>query len=181
LELIDLEEKKIRYLEVNKISNSNREHEYGYLNEINESEFLFELSPTKQGNFYTLDFNGNLNEWETNKMKLDKSLDEWQEMIMDRESAKLKIEVFKESPNTQLKEFKGPKHGKVDANNDPHVGNAIFYFYVTSFLIYHFSLYYIYYILKRWQSMGWWYLLLIFFYFFSFIILIKLILRFWRL
>ena len=132
--MIDLEEKKIRYLEVNKTSNSNRENDYGYLNVINEAEFLVELSPTKRGNFYTLDFNGNLNEWETNKMKLDKSLDEWQKMIMDRESAKLEIEFFKESPNTQLKEFKGPKHGKVDANNDPHVGNAIFSFYDASIL-----------------------------------------------
>ena len=129
-----MEEKKIRYLEVNKTSNSNRDNDYGYLNVINEAEFLVELSPTTRGNFYTLDFNGNRNEWETNKMKLDKSLDEWQKMIMDRESAKLEIEFFKESPNTQLKEFKGPKHGKVDANNDPHVGNAIFYFYDVSIL-----------------------------------------------
>jgi len=126
IELIDLNEKNMRYLEIPRMTNSSTRNEswqsYNHLNVTNEAEFLIDLSPTKQGNIYTLDFHGNLNEFETSKLILTRSLDEWQKIIMDRESKELKLEVFKESPNKKLKEFKGPKHGKVDEKNAPHVG-----------------------------------------------------------
>lgn len=126
IELIDLNEKNIRYLEIPNMSNNASRNEswqsYNHLNVTNEAEFLMDVSPTKQGNIYTLDFSGNLNEWETSKLVLTRSLDEWQKIIMDRESKELKLEIFKESPNKELKDFKGPKHGKVDEKNAPHVG-----------------------------------------------------------
>lgn len=126
LELINFDEKVIRYLEVPKPISSNYNHEawnsYSHLNVTNEAEFLVELSPTKAGNIYTLDFYGNLNEWETSKMKLNRSLDDWQKIIMSRESKDLSIDVFNASPNTEHKEFNGPKHGKVDPDNAPHHG-----------------------------------------------------------
>ncbi len=128
LELIDLEEKKIRYFEINKESNFENEtlNAYNYLNITNESGFLIEISSLKSGNFYTLDFDGNLKEWETNKMKIKRSLDEWKKMVMNKPTNELNIEIFKESPNTKLRDFNGPKHGKVDINNAPHVGGNNF-------------------------------------------------------
>ena len=126
LEIIDLNEKNIRYLEIPRMSNHSTRNEswqsYNHLNVTNEAEFLIDLSQTKKGNIYTLDFFGNLNEWETSKLVLTRSLDEWQKIIMDRESKELKLEIFKESPNKALKDFKGPKHGKVDEKNAPHIG-----------------------------------------------------------
>ena len=70
----------------------------------------------------TFDFNGNLSEWETNSMSLKRSLDEWQKLVMDRETKNLSIDVFNQSPNKELRDFKGPKHGKVDEKNEAHVG-----------------------------------------------------------
>ena len=127
LEILDLNEKNIRYLEIPRIlNNNNRGNEawqsYNHLNVTNEAEFLVDVSPSKIGNVYTLDFYGNLNEWETSKLALARSLDDWQKMIMSQEKQELKLEIFKDSPNTKLKEFKGPKHGKVDEKNAPHVG-----------------------------------------------------------
>lgn len=126
LEVTDFNEKSVRYLEIPRPVNSdgNREswNSFSHLNISNETEFLVELSPTKNGNLYTLDFYGNLNEWETGTMNLKRSLDDWQKLVMRRESEKLSIDVFNQSPNTELKEFKGPKHGKVDETNAPHHG-----------------------------------------------------------
>lgn len=126
IELVDLNEKVLRYLEVPKPASSkdNREawNSFSHLNVTNESEFLLEVSPTNSGNLYTLDFYGNLHEWETGKMNLNRSLDDWRKIIMSRESKELSIDVFNASPKTELQEFNGPKHGKVDADNAPHVG-----------------------------------------------------------
>ena len=126
VEVTDFNDKSIRYLEIPKpvSSNGNREawNSFSHLNVSNETEFLVELSPTKSGNLYTLDFYGNLNEWETGTMNLKRSLDDWQKLVMRRESEKLNIDVFNQSRNTELKEFNGPKHGKVDEKNELHHG-----------------------------------------------------------
>jgi len=126
LEIIDLKENLARYLQIPRDLKSDSRHAtwnaYSHLNVTNEAEFLFSLSPTKKGILYTLDFYGNLSEWEIGKMNLTRSLDEWQKLVMNRESEKLGVEVFNASPNTELREFKGPKHGKIDKNNAPHHG-----------------------------------------------------------
>jgi hypothetical protein len=126
LELIDLNDKNIRYLEVPRPSANSARNDmwqsYTHLSATNETEFLFDVSANKSGGLYTLDFYGNLKEWETSKMSLQRSLDDWQKLVMDKESRNLKLEFFKDSPNKELREFKGPKHGKVDENNEPHVG-----------------------------------------------------------
>lgn len=95
---------------------------YMSFSNTNEAEFLFDLSHVKPGCVYTLDFNGTLSAWETSRSDLERSLDEWQKLVAHRDQQGLKIEMFNESPNKELKEFKGPKHGKVDAENKPHVG-----------------------------------------------------------
>lgn len=81
VEMIDLKENQLRYFEIDNLSSS-RSDSSSYLNVINEAEFFIELSPTKQGNFYTLDFDGNISEWETSQMNLERSLDEWRKMII---------------------------------------------------------------------------------------------------
>ena len=125
IELIDFDQKAIRYIEVPKPSDANSSNNswssYTHLSVINECEFLLDTSPTKSGNFYTLDFYGNLSEWETSTMRLKRSLDDWKKIIMDKQSKELSIKVFNESPNKEMKDFE-IKHGKVDEKNAPHVG-----------------------------------------------------------
>ena len=126
IELVDLKEKNVRYFEIPQPSSQSLRNDawqsYTHLSVTNEAEFFFDTSASKAGNFYTLDFYGNLKEWETSKLALKRSLDDWQKLILDKEAHELKIEVFKDSPNKELKDFKGPKHGKVDTKNAPHVG-----------------------------------------------------------
>lgn len=123
--MIDFEQKNIKYIQIPKSINHEQNGDWysnQHLSIVNETEFLVDTSPTKQGNIYTLDFNGNLSEWETNSMSLKRSLDEWQKLVMDRETKNLSIDVFNQSPNKELRDFKGPKHGKVDEKNEAHVG-----------------------------------------------------------
>lgn len=126
LELVDLSHKEVKYLPVVSPSQDKNRNEpwrsYMSFSDTNEAEFLFDLSPTKPGCVYTLDFNGTLSAWETSRNDLEKSLDEWQKLVAHREQDGLKIEVFKDSPNKELKDFNGPKHGKVDPENMPHFG-----------------------------------------------------------
>lgn len=126
IELVDLLGKEVKYLQVAAGNNEKTRNEpwrsYASFGSTNEAEFLFDLSPGKRGCVYTLDFNGTLSAWETSRSDLERSLDEWQKLVAHREQTGLKIEVFKDSPNKELKEFKGPKHGKVDPDNAPHFG-----------------------------------------------------------
>jgi hypothetical protein len=128
VELVDLREKALRYIEVPKqLPNVNKHHteawqSYSFLSATNEAEFLIDVSSTKPGNLYTLDFNGNLHEWETSVTNLVRSLDDWKRLILSKNSQPLKLELFKESPRTDFDNMKPPTHGKVDEKNEPHVG-----------------------------------------------------------
>jgi hypothetical protein len=131
IEIVDLLKNEVKYLDVQNPSINNKSQSgggepawqsYRSFSYANEADFLLDTSPTRPGVLYTLDFNGNLSEWETNRLDLERSLDEWQKLVVDRQSAELKLETFVESPNKALKDFKGPKHGKVDPTNAPHVG-----------------------------------------------------------
>lgn len=125
MELIDLLGKEVRYLPVSSNTDKNRNEpwrSYVSFSNTNEAEFLFDLSPVKRGCVYTLDFNGTLSAWETSRADLERSLDEWHKLVANKQADGLKIEIFKDSPNKQLREFNGPKHGKVDPNNQPHFG-----------------------------------------------------------
>ncbi len=133
LELLNMNNKTLSYLKIQKperTQSSFQQYEswqsYSHLNVNNESEFLVDTSASKPGTLYTLDFYGNLSEWETNTANLMRSLDDWKKLVMgdgdQNEFGQLKMEYLKESPNNQLKDFKGPKHGKVDEKKEPHVG-----------------------------------------------------------
>lgn len=118
IELIDLEEKTIKYLQVPKPFNFSNLDSWDLKSGQNESEFLLDAS---KDFVYSLDFYGNLHQWEVDKTQLSISLDKWKKMVQSY-SSKLNLEYFKESPNKELKEFNGPKHGKIDEKNAPHVG-----------------------------------------------------------
>ncbi|CAF0766137.1 unnamed protein product [Brachionus calyciflorus] len=118
IELIDLNEQKVKYLQIPKPYNFSAHDSWDFKTSLNESEFLLDSS---QDFVYTLDFYGNIHKWEVNRTQLDNSLSEWQKMVQ-LNNPELQLEYFKQSPNTELRDFNGPKHGKIDADNTPHVG-----------------------------------------------------------
>ena len=122
VELVDFEANSVRYLPVTKSIQNQSSRSWESNDHVNDAGFLFDSSASKPGTLYTLDFQGKLREWETGVLALHRSLDEWRKLVMDREAGGLSVETFKESPNTTLRDFNGPKHGKVDPNNEAHFG-----------------------------------------------------------
>ena len=125
LEIVDLNDKTIRYLEIPKPTEPAPliDESSSYLNVVNEADYLLQVSPSND-NVYTLDFHGCLREWEISKLHLERSLDEWYKLVTDKENQHLTIEAINKATTSEetLKDLRGPKHGKVDLKNAPHVG-----------------------------------------------------------
>lgn len=126
LEILDFNDKTIRYLEIPKPTEQAQltdEPAGSYLNVVNEADYLLQVSSLND-NVYTLDFHGCLREWEINKMHLQRSLDDWYKLVTDKENQRLSIETINKATTSEekLKDLNGPKHGKVDLKNAPHVG-----------------------------------------------------------
>jgi hypothetical protein len=125
LEIVDLNDKTIRYLEIPKPTEQTHliDESGSYLNVVNEADYLLQVSPSND-NVYTLDFHGRLREWEISKLHLQRSLDEWYKLVTDKENQQLAIEAINKATTSEekLKDLRGPKHGKVDLKNAPHVG-----------------------------------------------------------
>ncbi|XP_023930017.1 von Willebrand factor A domain-containing protein 8 [Lingula anatina] len=66
----------------------------------------------------TVDLTGIVRLWETAPAQLARSLDQWRKMIGSGEGRNLQITRERDSG----KDVEGPKHGKVDPKNAPHVG-----------------------------------------------------------
>jgi len=64
----------------------------------------------------TVDNSGTVRMWETGVANLERSLDEWRKMIGGGDDLTMTIERESGLDVTD------PKHGKIDPNNDPHVG-----------------------------------------------------------
>lgn len=108
LEYVDLLKKEVKYLEVvAPMSAENQKRNepwrsYVSFSNQNEAEFLFDMSSRKNGVLYTLDFNGGLSAWETSQIELERSLDQWQKLVMAKQVEGLKLETFALSPNQGL-------------------------------------------------------------------------------
>lgn len=74
-------------------------------------------SLTSNEGLVTIDAGGCVRLWETSITNIEKSLGSWRKMIGADEE---KVQITKERYSGQ--DVVGPKHGKVDQNNEPHVG-----------------------------------------------------------
>lgn len=74
-------------------------------------------SLTSNEGLVTIDAGGCVRLWETSITNIEKSLGAWRKMISTDED---KMQITKERYSGQ--DVTAPKHGKVDKNNEPHVG-----------------------------------------------------------
>uniref|UniRef100_A0A3P8URE8 von Willebrand factor A domain containing 8 n=1 Tax=Cynoglossus semilaevis TaxID=244447 RepID=A0A3P8URE8_CYNSE len=114
LEVTDLNSKKVRYIPVPR---SMRVSPYTkWLSKVSETNVL--LAPLGSGGVVTVDMGGYVRVWETGLDNLQRSLMEWRNMIGTEDGRPLQITIQRDSDL----DVTAPKHGKVDPNNDPHVG-----------------------------------------------------------
>ncbi|KAL3055865.1 hypothetical protein OYC64_018546 [Pagothenia borchgrevinki] len=114
LEVTDLNSKKVKYIPVPR---SVTVSPYtGWLSKVSESDVL--LSDLGSGGVVTVDMGGYVRLWETGLDNLQRSLMEWRNMIGTEDGRPLQITIQRDSGL----DVSAPKHGKIDANNDPHVG-----------------------------------------------------------
>jgi hypothetical protein len=128
IEINDLNACTVAYVDVmqSKAPMDNNDDEYMSNTEsktTNDANFFMEMR-NDSGNLITLDFNGHLSEWEISELSLNRSLDDWYKMITHANNANLEVEISESNDNNQsmLDSLNGPKHGKVDQTNAPHVG-----------------------------------------------------------
>ncbi|CAD5122119.1 DgyrCDS10568 [Dimorphilus gyrociliatus] len=117
LEVTDPLNKKIRYLPIPGVSN------YSVYNQwfVRDSDVDIIMSPTSNDGIVTVDGGGCVRLWETSIAHLDSSLGSWRQMIGSMDFENLQITRGKDGPQPPM-DFSGPKHGRVDPSNAPHVG-----------------------------------------------------------
>lgn len=114
LEVIDLVNRKKRYI---RVPSSDRNPSFAFwLMQPNKPNFF--LASLSNDGLVTVDSAGCVQLWETSLIHLERSLQEWRNMIGYEDTRPLQINYERESG----KETEGPKHGKIDLDNMPHVG-----------------------------------------------------------
>ncbi|XP_076011540.1 von Willebrand factor A domain-containing protein 8 isoform X2 [Genypterus blacodes] len=114
LEVTDLNSKKVKYIPVPR---SMTVSPYtNWLSKISESDVV--IAGLSSGGVVTVDMGGYVRLWETGLDSLQRSLMEWRNMIGSEDGRPIQITIQRDSGM----DVTAPKHGKVDANNDPHVG-----------------------------------------------------------
>ncbi|XP_060945197.1 von Willebrand factor A domain-containing protein 8 [Limanda limanda] len=114
LEVTDLNSKKVKYIPVPR---SRTVSPYtSWLSKVSESDVV--IAPLGSGGVVSVDMGGYVRLWETGLDSLQRSLLEWRTMIGTEDGRPIQITVQRESGL----DVSAPKHGKIDANNDPHVG-----------------------------------------------------------
>ncbi|XP_043927636.1 von Willebrand factor A domain-containing protein 8 [Protopterus annectens] len=114
LEVTDLNSKKVKYIPVPRPSMLSPYT--SWLSKISDTDFL--VAPMGSGSVVTVDFGGCIRLWETGLSNLQRSLFEWRNMIGQDEGKPVQITIERESGL----DVSGPKHGKTDFDNMPHVG-----------------------------------------------------------
>uniref|UniRef100_A0A8D3AHV4 von Willebrand factor A domain-containing protein 8 n=1 Tax=Scophthalmus maximus TaxID=52904 RepID=A0A8D3AHV4_SCOMX len=114
LEVTDLNSKKVKYVPVPRSTSVSPYT--SWLSKVSESDVL--VAPLGSGGVVTVDMGGYVRLWETGLDSLQRSLMEWRNMIGTEDGRPLQITIQRESGQ----DVTAPKHGKIDANNDPHVG-----------------------------------------------------------
>ncbi|XP_050388458.1 von Willebrand factor A domain-containing protein 8 [Patella vulgata] len=80
------------------------------------------MAPMSNDGLVTVDIGGSVRLWETSVSHLERSLNEWRNMIGHEDTRPLQLNVERESGRDH-KDIE-PKHGKEDPMNEPHVGGG---------------------------------------------------------
>ncbi|KAM4558944.1 von Willebrand factor A domain-containing protein 8 [Odontesthes bonariensis] len=114
LEVADLNSKKLKYIPVPR---SKTVSPYtSWLSKVSECDVL--IAALGSGSVVTVDMGGYVRLWETGLDSLQRSLMEWRNMIGTEDGRPIQITIQRDSDL----DVSAPKHGKIDANNDPHFG-----------------------------------------------------------
>ncbi|XP_067371715.1 von Willebrand factor A domain-containing protein 8 isoform X1 [Channa argus] len=114
LEVTDLNSKKVKYIPVPRSMSVSPYT--NWLSKVSESDVL--IAALGSGGVVTVDMGGYVRLWETGLDSLQRSLMEWRNMIGMEDGRPLQITIQRDSGL----DVTAPKHGKIDANNAPHVG-----------------------------------------------------------
>lgn len=114
LEVTDLNSKKLKYIPIPRPMSVSPYT--NWLTKVSESDVV--IAPLVSGGVVTVDTGGYVRLWETGSDTLQRSLMEWRNMIGTEDGRPVQITIQKDSGL----DVSAPKHGKIDANNDPHVG-----------------------------------------------------------
>ncbi|CAH1781042.1 unnamed protein product [Owenia fusiformis] len=115
LEITDLANHKLRYIPV-----PGARHQSPYTNWMSSnSDVSLVMANLSNDNVVTVDAGGCVRLWETVLVHLEKSMQQWRNMIGQDDGRPLQI--THERPPSD-KELGGPKHGKTDPTGAPHVG-----------------------------------------------------------
>nr|KAF7423742.1 hypothetical protein H0235_009025 [Vespula pensylvanica] len=112
LEVVNTVNHKVRYIPIPEPARISHLSQWLY-----GTELPIFASPTSNYGLVTVDASGCVRLWETSLTNIEKSLGSWRSMIGVDDD---KIQITKERYSGQ--DVSGPKHGKIDENNDPHVG-----------------------------------------------------------
>ena len=113
LEIVDLTTQSVSYISIPRTV-----HPSPYWNYI-AGRYAVPMLISKKGKdgLVTIDAAGGLRLWQTGIIGIENALKDWRNMI-GMDDAPLRLEIERESGL----DVSSPKHGKVDENNDPHVG-----------------------------------------------------------
>nr|XP_050853012.1 von Willebrand factor A domain-containing protein 8 [Vespula vulgaris]XP_050853013.1 von Willebrand factor A domain-containing protein 8 [Vespula vulgaris] len=112
LEVVNTVNHKVRYIPIPEPARISHLSQWLY-----GTELPIFASPTSNYGLVTVDASGCVRLWETSLTNIEKSLGSWRNMIGVDDD---KLQITKERYSGQ--DVSGPKHGKIDENNDPHVG-----------------------------------------------------------
>ncbi|KAG5321336.1 VWA8 protein, partial [Acromyrmex heyeri] len=112
LEIVDTVNHKLRYIPIPEPVNVSPLTQWLYAKDL-----PLYASLTSNEGLVTIDAGGCVRLWETSITDIEKSLGAWRKMIGAGEE---NVQITKERYSGQ--DVSGPKHGKVDKNNEPHVG-----------------------------------------------------------
>ncbi len=133
IEINDLNDETVAYVQIPKSAGRFSDDDDSFHSSVNDANFLMDIRQASD-NLITLDFNGYLREWEIDTLGLTRSLDDWQKLVALQNNSDLKVEIIKSNANENILDIlNGPKHGKVDQSNAPHVGGQYFCFSIFFF------------------------------------------------
>lgn len=112
LEIVDIVNQKLRYIPVPELSNVTHMTQFLYPNKQN----LYIALKSNQ-DLVTVDAGGCVRLWETSLANIEQSLGAWRRMLDDGNE---NLQMTKERYSGL--DVSGPKHGKIDEKNEPHVG-----------------------------------------------------------
>ncbi|XP_010159396.1 PREDICTED: von Willebrand factor A domain-containing protein 8, partial [Eurypyga helias] len=114
LEVTDLNSKKIKYIAIPRCQSLSPYT--SWLSKISDADVL--LAPLGKVGLVTVDMGGGVRLWETGLDSLQRSLQDWRNMIGQEDGRPVQITIQRDSGL----DVSSPKHGKVDPHNMPHVG-----------------------------------------------------------